>query len=767
MRLDIVIPIYNAYEYTTKCVESVLLNTKNEKYNLVLINDKSTDVRIEEYLSKLESKKLNNVYILRNENNLGFVQTVNKGMKFSENDVVLLNSDTEVTKDWLTKIKKAAYLNENIATVTPLTNNGTICSVPNYCEDNELPEGLSLDEYADIIEKTSLRLYPDIPTAVGFCMYIKRKVINEIGLFDSETFGKGYGEENDFCCRALEHGYTHVLCDDTFIYHKGSTSFLGDKNDYILTNSKILSQKYPYYNSMVSEFVQQYSIKPIINNIKFQLSIRNNKKNVLVLLHNDFMRGDNHAIGGTEYHVKDIVSNSDLLNYYIMYVHDKYICIQVFNGNETTELKFEINSIIKNFTISSRDYREKVNEIIDYFAIDCIHVHHLKTHTFDIVDIAKEKNIPIYLTVHDFYLLCPKINLLDHKDEYCIEKRNELYCKKCLNKHLGYDTNMIKVWNTTVFSYLGEFTKIFTPSNSAKEIFEEYYSNIYGEINFSIEVIEHGVENIKIDSFNKKENSKFKVAFLGSIAKHKGTDIVKNIIYKSDENIEWHIFGNIEDPELQLLKKDTLIKHGRYSRNDIVNLLNKNGIDLICILSIWPETYSYTLSEAIQANIPVIVADIGALGERVKRYDCGWTIPLNSNYKKISEQIKYISINSNEHKKKISNIKRLVLPTKVEVASKYEKIYSKSSKRYIKSNDELNKKNLNLYRIYNISKCSASKEEQSLIINELQDENNRLNIHIRSMENTIGWKALQKLRSKNSFILTGGKKTINLIRKLR
>ena len=103
-----------------------------------------------------------NIVLLDNEENLGFVGTVNKGMQYSKNDVILLNSDTEVTKNWIEKIQECAYSNEYIATVTPLTNNGTICSVPNFGIDNELPSNMTLDEYAEMIEKTSLKLYLEI-----------------------------------------------------------------------------------------------------------------------------------------------------------------------------------------------------------------------------------------------------------------------------------------------------------------------------------------------------------------------------------------------------------------------------------------------------------------------------------------------------------------------------------------------------------------------------------------------------------------------------
>ena len=122
--IDIAIPIYNAYDYTVECIKSILKHTDLNTHTLILINDKSPDEKILPMLQKfVEENKDKNIVLLDNEENLGFVKTVNKAMKYSKNDIILLNSDTEVTKNWIEKIEKCAYSNEYIATVTPLTNN--------------------------------------------------------------------------------------------------------------------------------------------------------------------------------------------------------------------------------------------------------------------------------------------------------------------------------------------------------------------------------------------------------------------------------------------------------------------------------------------------------------------------------------------------------------------------------------------------------------------------------------------------------------------
>lgn len=244
MCVDIIIPIYNAFEKLQRCLQSIYCHTNLTENRLILINDKSSDMRIAPYL---DNQMRDNIIVIHNNANKGFSNNVNLGMKQSaDRDVILLNSDTVVTERWVEKMVQCAYRDNSIGTVTPLSNNATICSVPRFCEENTLPEGIDIDQMAAIVEECSLRKYPRIPVANGFCMYIKREVIDTIGDFDAGTFGRGYGEENDFCNRAEQGGYVHVMCDDTYIYHSGTQSFsTEEKMTYIKEHDRILYERYP------------------------------------------------------------------------------------------------------------------------------------------------------------------------------------------------------------------------------------------------------------------------------------------------------------------------------------------------------------------------------------------------------------------------------------------------------------------------------------------------------------------------------------------
>ena len=270
---DIVIPIYNAYDCLVDCIESVLKNTNFKITHLILIDDKSSDERVLPLLEKFKKANPQKITLLKNKKNLGFVKTANKGMKYSKNDILLLNSDTIVFKNWLDNIRKCAYENTAIATVTPFSNNLTpMTPLPEEFRKQGCPDGWTLEEMAELIEKCSAHLHPDIPSSHGFCMYIKREVIKKVGFFDEKTFGRGYGEENDFCFRCFDYGYRHVLCDDTYVFHKGTQSFLNKKKFH---NDELLA-KYPGIMEKVGQWYARQELKGITDNI---LGAINNKQN--------------------------------------------------------------------------------------------------------------------------------------------------------------------------------------------------------------------------------------------------------------------------------------------------------------------------------------------------------------------------------------------------------------------------------------------------------------------------------------------------------
>jgi GT2 family glycosyltransferase len=277
--IHIIMPVYNGYDCLVNCINSVFRNTDLFLHTLVIIDDRSTDGRVREYLENIRKERNGrNISIIYNRKNSGFTKTANKGMQLSYEDLIILNSDTIVTKNWVNKLQRAAYSKLRIATATPLSNYITINGIPEAFRYNTIPNGLNVDSFADVLEKISLRYYPEIPAGVGFCLYIKRSVLDEMGYFDEEKFGRGYAEETDFCMRALKKGYIHVIDDATYIYHVGGVSFesvkdpeiLKEKNLMIEKNLETLKTLHPEYANLVESALHE-NLSPIHTYINSRL----------------------------------------------------------------------------------------------------------------------------------------------------------------------------------------------------------------------------------------------------------------------------------------------------------------------------------------------------------------------------------------------------------------------------------------------------------------------------------------------------------------
>jgi hypothetical protein len=197
--LSIIVPVYNAAAELRRCLNSLARHT-TWPAELVLIDDASPDPKVADVLA--EALALHRTRVLRNAVNLGFTETVNRGLRATRGDVVLLNSDTEVGPRWLEHLLRAAESRERVATVTAISDNAGAFSVPRVGERNPTPLWLDAPDVARLLaQETSIR--GQGPTGGGFCMYISRRSIDAVGQFDAEAFPRGYGEENYFCMRAL------------------------------------------------------------------------------------------------------------------------------------------------------------------------------------------------------------------------------------------------------------------------------------------------------------------------------------------------------------------------------------------------------------------------------------------------------------------------------------------------------------------------------------------------------------------------------------
>jgi GT2 family glycosyltransferase/glycosyltransferase involved in cell wall biosynthesis len=226
--VDVVVCVHDALEDVRDCLDSVIRHS-TPVYRLILVDDGS-GAETRDFLASFASSQ--GALLIRNESARGYTLAANQGLRAARADhVVLLNSDTVVTREWLDRLVACAESDDRVGLAGPLSNCASWQSVPDVADahgdwaTNPLPDGVTPDAMAAVLARDAGPDYPRMKFLNGFCLLIRRQVMDAIGLFDEEGFGRGYGEENDYCLRARKAGFELALADDVYVLHRQSKSY--------------------------------------------------------------------------------------------------------------------------------------------------------------------------------------------------------------------------------------------------------------------------------------------------------------------------------------------------------------------------------------------------------------------------------------------------------------------------------------------------------------------------------------------------------------
>ena len=252
--VDVVIPVYRGVAETRSCIESVLVAPTTTPREVIVIDDHSPEPELPPWLAGLAAER--RITLLTHAENRGFVASVNEGMALhGDRDVVLLNSDTEVAAGWLDRLAACVRRDAAIGTITPFSTNATICSYPRNHGPNAMPAGETTASLDRAFAAANAERSADIPTAVGFCMYITRHCLHRVGPFDHDRYGEGYGEEVDFCMRAARRGFRNVIAADVFVHHVGEVSFAGSGAERRQKAQAMVDALYPEFQRRLAAFL--------------------------------------------------------------------------------------------------------------------------------------------------------------------------------------------------------------------------------------------------------------------------------------------------------------------------------------------------------------------------------------------------------------------------------------------------------------------------------------------------------------------------------
>jgi GT2 family glycosyltransferase/2-polyprenyl-3-methyl-5-hydroxy-6-metoxy-1,4-benzoquinol methylase/glycosyltransferase involved in cell wall biosynthesis len=680
--VDVVVPIYNARELTRRCAESVLRHGPAD-LRVVLVDDASTDPGIAEDLRELARD--GRVSVLRNETNLGFVKTANRGLRHaSGRDVLLLNSDTEVFAGFLDGLRDAAYRDAKTGIVTPFSNNATIFSLPTFGE-NPIPEGHTAGSMARLVAGATRRIRPRMPTAVGFCMYIRAEVLERVGLFDEEAFGRGFGEENDLCERALEKGFEVRLCDDIFVWHKGKASFGGEGKELERQNAQVLRERHPRYEPAVAKFCRANPLAPLQAEVAFHIPrLREGARGAgLFVVHASPFAP---SAGGTEHHVLDLVCALELPRAVIAHPEGAAIvATEVLRGDvaKSRQIRFGLAEPIPRFCARHDEAQRVLRRLVDLFGIRWAHLHHLLFWPIALGRTLREAGVPYVFTAHDYYAVCPSWNLFDYATrERCqCSHRDPLQGPGCLAALFAeagmepVDFTALRAAHRKAFlDTLHGAAAIVAPSQASRRM-------LLADLPLDaqrLHVIGHPSADAEIGTAGAK-GAILRVALIGEISYAlKGSDLYLELLDRSrGALLEWHVFGDVDKfgygAKLGALGLgDRLVLHGAYPRGAIVRLLRESAIGLSVFLPAVDETFSLTLSESFLAGVPALVLDRGALPERVASAEAGFVV---RSVREAAERITALAADPTQLAAAADRLRRYCPAGPAQVAQRYRDLY--------------------------------------------------------------------------------------------
>lgn len=614
-KLTLVMPVFNAFEVLQLALERVVKHTENP-WRLILIEDCSTDPRVRPFLRRWALKQCDlghEVLLLENENNLGFIGSVNrafsKALEFSDH-VVLLNSDALLPKDWSARLMAPIDADAQIASVTPLSNDAEILTVPQICRANQLRDGVGdeIDKNLRALGTTANGI--PIPTGVGFCMALNIKFLRKLPRFDT-VFGKGYGEEVDWCQRVRVLGGIHKCQTNLFVEHRGGASFGSvAKQKAIAKNNAIVSERYPDFDKSVQRFIATDPLRTQRLFAAIAYLAATQREVPIYIAHS--------LGGGAELYLKEKLS--DLAGKgrgaIVLRVGGRLrwqIEVHTPNGSlhgDTDDAALlhkmltpiETRSVIYSCAVGDRNPIEL---------------------THDILELAGSETATLTFLVHDFYAISPSYCLLDSHnafrgipDSRSSDQRHEFHAQDGRRFSNA-------IWRTSWRRVLIASDEVVCFSSNSADLMRQAFPGLDAQIRIK----PHKIKPLRAVQITD-ETSRPSIGVLGDIGIQKGAKVLCGLSDKLDESkLKNIVIVGRMDPQFQLGPQ--CIETGAYTRDEISNLAERHGIHAWFIPSIWPETFSYTTHEALSTGLPVFAFDIGAQGEALKHASNGHLLPLD------------------------------------------------------------------------------------------------------------------------------------------
>lgn len=611
--VDVIIPVYGGRRVTLDCVASVLA-TVAPPHRVVVVNDASPEPELVADLARLaDAGRITLLPSGTPGRNLGFPGAANAGLRHAAGrHAVLLNADTLVAPGWLEALRAACCSAPDIGTATPLSNEATIFSVPRREGGNPAPDlartrklaALAASVFApeDVVE---------VPTAHGFCMFIRADCLAQTGLLDAMSFAQGYGEENDFTERARALGWRHVAVPCVFVAHLGSVSFGDTRARLLERNLAILDERYPAYRARVAAHIAADPLARARRALDLarwrdRWAADGGGRGAVLLI--------THALdGGTARVVREraAAARAESLEPIVLRPDGSGLCgVDEDFPNLACDLPGDLRLLTELLRLA-RPLRAEV--------------HHLLGHHHSVMQLMAALAIPYEVWVHDYAWFCARLAFVTGDGFFCGEADTNT-CDACVKRWgTGLEERIrpARLRARSAADLLGATRVVVAARDVARRV-ARHAPGVVADLRPWQQDPPWAPPTVRSAGVPAR------VVVVGGIGLEKGMEVLLACARDAAAralDLEFIVVGYTSDDDALMATGRAFIT-GAFSHAEVLELIRAQGAHLAFLPSIWPETWCFALSDAWSAGLSVAVFDIGVPAERIREAGRGWILPL-------------------------------------------------------------------------------------------------------------------------------------------
>lgn len=637
--VTIVLPVYNAFDLLPEVLDRVQRHT-DLPFRLVVIEDASPDARVRPFLrdwaARVAAGAPGRVELIENAENLGFIGSVNRGLDRARaigDPVVLLNSDAFVPAGWASRLLRPLLESGDVASVTPMSNDAEIFTVPAICTRTPLAPGM-----ADAIDAAAARLAPgpaalaEAPTGVGFCMALSPAFLRKIPELDP-AFGRGYGEEVDWCQKARALGGRHLGLARLFVEHRGGESFGSDeKLKLVAANNARIARRYPGYDQEVQTFIaaDPMATARLALTVAWMAAWAEEGQTAA---------GETGEGAGEDRRVPLYLAHT-LGGGADSYLQGRIAADLAATGRPALILRvggarrWRLEAISPaGTTIGETDDFDLVERILAPLGRAEV-VYSCGVGDPDpaelpgrLLALARTMgDAPVEVLFHDFFPLSPSYTLLDGDGRY----RGPLGDAAARADDAAHAVRRADGRRLDLAGWQDAWRQLLERAARLVVFSEDSRRQIRAalpDLDTPIAVRPHRLQVTPPALGRPRGDGPRVIAALGNIGHQKGAGVLRDLALRmtGDGTPRLVLLGNI-DPAYALPAHVPV--HGSYRVADLADLAAQYGVTDWLIPSIWPETFSYTTHEALATGLPVWAFALGAQGDAVTAAQNGHAVPL-------------------------------------------------------------------------------------------------------------------------------------------